>query len=266
MSPFQGENSTPEVKTYPKIKIEGHEGPARVVVSCVAHQGEKPRVHPYNLVSPAVRSSSRNSGCKNGICFKRVSHVPGQDLTVEFQHLGIQCVTRGKIGEALRQREQIRVDPFGQGFDHTNGPTAVDLSAVRLCFQVQTMPDNVISPVFLAFVSIFCKVFLDFPKRKHSFPLPPVLSKPIFDARAKKELQVKIISKSSLETTFDQIMDISETDAPAEGGKKIIILCERVARNDIVESIFLLKSIFDQLSHFRSDSMTQRALGRVSAD
>ena len=61
-------------------------------------------------------------------------------------------------------------------------------------------------------------------------------------------------------------MDISETDAPAEGGKKIIILCERVARNDIVESIFLLKSIFDQLSHFRSDSMTQRALGRVSAD
>ena len=69
MSPFQGENSTPEVKTYPKIKIEGHEGPARVVVSCVAHQGEKPRVHPYNLVSPAVRSSSRNRGCENGVCF-----------------------------------------------------------------------------------------------------------------------------------------------------------------------------------------------------
>ena len=30
-----------------------------------------------------------------------------------------------------------------------------------------------------------------------------------------------------------QIMDISETSAPAEGGKKIIILCERVARDDI---------------------------------
>ena len=28
-------------------------------------------------------------------------------------------------------------------------------------------------------------------------------------------------------------MDISETSAPAEGGKKIIILCERVARDDI---------------------------------
>ena len=161
------------MKTYPKIKIEGHEGPARVVVSCVAHQGEKPRVHPYNLVSPAVRSSSRNSGCKNGICIKRVSHVPGQDLTVEFQHLGIQCVTRGKIGEALRQRQQIRVDPFGQGFDHTNGPTAVDLSAVRLCFQVQTMPDNVISPVFLAFVSIFLQGFPGFSKTQAFIPSSP---------------------------------------------------------------------------------------------
>ena len=28
-------------------------------------------------------------------------------------------------------------------------------------------------------------------------------------------------------------MDISETTGPAEGGKKIIILCERVARDDI---------------------------------
>merc|ERR550517_1264391 len=45
-----------------------------------------------------------------------------------------------------------------------------------------------------------------------------VCSKPIFDAKAKKTLQ---------------IMDISETSAPAEGGKKIIILCERVARDDI---------------------------------
>jgi len=48
--------------------------------------------------------------------------------------------------------------------------------------------------------------------------LPPVCSKPIFDAKAKKELQ---------------IMDISDNTAPVDGGKKIIILCERVARDDI---------------------------------
>ena len=35
-------------------------------------------------------------------------------------------------------------------------------------------------------------------------------------------------------------MDISETSAPAEGGKKIIILCERVARDDIKVTMQLL--------------------------
>merc|ERR1719188_877726 len=79
-----------------------------------------------------------------------------------------------------------------------NSTQAVDLNAVRLCFQV--FLENPTSP------------------GKYTVPLPPVCSKPIFDAKAKKTLQ---------------IMDISETSAPAEGGKKIIILCERVARDDI---------------------------------
>ena len=48
--------------------------------------------------------------------------------------------------------------------------------------------------------------------------LDPVCSVPVFDAKAKKELV---------------IMDISETEAPVEGGKKIIILCEKVLREDI---------------------------------
>ena len=48
--------------------------------------------------------------------------------------------------------------------------------------------------------------------------LPPVVSTTIFDAKAKKELQ---------------IMDISDISSPAEGGKKIIILCEKITREDI---------------------------------
>jgi len=194
---LQGANSTPELKTYPKIKIEGYKGPAVVVVSCVAHEGEKPRAHPHNLVSPAAVG---REGCKRGVCTMNVPYIPSQneDMTVEFQHLGIQCVRRRDVGDALKQREQIRVDPYRQGFDHMNSPQAVDLNAVRLCFQVFLENSN--SP------------------GKYTVPLPPVCSKPIFDAKAKKTLQ---------------IMDISETSAPAEGGKKIIILCERVARDDI---------------------------------
>jgi hypothetical protein len=72
------------------------------------------------------------------------------------------------------------------------------LNAVKLCFQV----------------------FLENPKTpgKYTVILDPVCSKPIFDAKAKKELQ---------------IMDMSDNTAPADGGKKIIILCEKVSKEDI---------------------------------
>jgi len=117
---------------------------------------------------------------------------------VEFPHLGIQCVRRRDIADALKQRQDIRVDPFRQGFGHVDSPNSIDLNAVKLCFQV----------------------FLENPKTpgKYTVILDPVCSKPIFDAKAKKELQ---------------IMDMSDNTAPADGGKKIIILCEKVSKEDI---------------------------------
>merc|ERR1712165_106180 len=98
----------------------------------------------------------------------------------------------------MGQRQEIRVDPFRQGFGHVDSPNSIDLNAVKLCFQV----------------------FLENPKTpgKYTVILDPVVSKPIFDAKAKKELQ---------------IMDMSDNTAPADGGKKIIILCEKVSKEDI---------------------------------
>ena len=47
---LQGQFSTKEKKTFPKIQILGYKGPAMVVVSCVTHGNDTPRVHPHNLV------------------------------------------------------------------------------------------------------------------------------------------------------------------------------------------------------------------------
>jgi len=125
-------------------------------------------------------------------------NINNEDMTVEFPHLGIQCVRKKDIAEALKLRQEIRVDPFRQGFDHVNNPNSIDLNAVKLCFQV----------------------FLENPATpgKYTVILPPICSKPIYDAKAKKELQ---------------IMDMSDNTAPADGGKKIIILCEKVSKEDI---------------------------------
>merc|ERR1719208_421411 len=130
-------------------------------------------------------------------------NVNNDEMSVEFPHLGIQCVRRRDIADALRQRQEIRVDPFRQGFGHVESPNSIDLNAVKLCFQV----------------------FLENPKTpgKYTVILDPVISKPIFDAKAKKELQ---------------IMDMSDNTAPADGGKKIIILCEKVSKEDIKVRFF----------------------------
>ena len=141
-------------------------------------------------------------------------------MTVEFQHLGIQCKRKRDVQAALEERKSIRVDPFNQGFQHANSPSTIDLNAVRLCFQA----------------------FLEDPQCPGKFTtmLPPVCSKPIFDAKAKKELQ---------------IMDISDNSSPAKGGKKIIILCERVSRDDIKIRFYQDKPHWEAFGIFKPEDV-----------
>merc|ERR1719336_994895 len=83
---LQGQHSTTDRKTFPKVQIIGYRGPAVVVVSCVTHDSEVPKAHPHNLVSPA---SVGRDGCKKGVC---TMNVNSEDMTLEFQHPGTQCV------------------------------------------------------------------------------------------------------------------------------------------------------------------------------
>ena len=54
-------------------------------------------------------------------------------------NLGIQCVRKKDIAEALKLRQEIRVDPYRQGFGHVESPNSIDLNAVKLCFQVENI-------------------------------------------------------------------------------------------------------------------------------
>ncbi|XP_021925481.1 transcription factor p65-like isoform X4 [Zootermopsis nevadensis] len=180
-----GVNSTPENKTFPTIQIVGYKGPAVVVVSCVTKDTPY-RAHPHNLVG--------KEGCKKGICTTRINN---EAMAVSFSNLGIQCVKKKDIEEALKLREEIRVDPFRSGFSHRNQPTSIDLNAVRLCFQV----------------------FLEDGERdKFTLPLAPVVSDPIYDKKAMSDL---VICK------------LSDCSCTVAGGKEIILLCEKVTKEDI---------------------------------
>lgn len=71
-----------------------------MVVSCVTK--DRPfRAHPHSLVG--------KEGCKRGICTVPIKE---ETMTASFCNLGIQCVKKKDIEEALKIREEIRVDPF----------------------------------------------------------------------------------------------------------------------------------------------------------
>ncbi|KAK6640287.1 hypothetical protein RUM44_011973 [Polyplax serrata] len=178
-----GVNSTPENKTYPGIQIVGHHGRAVVVVSCVTKDAPY-RPHPHNLVG--------KEGCSRGVCTLKMNTD-----TITFSNLGIQCVKKKDIEEALKVREEIRVDPFRTGFSHKVQPSSIDLNSVRLCFQV----------------------FLEGPKKEEfTIPLRPIVSDPIYDKKAMSDLT---------------ICKLSDCSASVAGGREIILLCEKVAKEDI---------------------------------
>lgn len=92
--------SSPENKTFPSIQVVGYRGRAVVVVSCVTKDPPY-RPHPHNLVG--------KEGCKKGVCTVEIN---SETMSVTFSNLGIQCVKKRDIDEALRVREEIRVDPY----------------------------------------------------------------------------------------------------------------------------------------------------------
>ncbi|XP_055386673.1 embryonic polarity protein dorsal isoform X2 [Condylostylus longicornis] len=137
-------------------------------------------------------------GCKRGVC---TIEINSETMRAQFSNLGIQCVKKKDIESALIEREKIKVDPFRTGFAHRFQPSSIDLNAVRLCFQV----------------------FLEEKTGKFNIPLTPVVSNPIYDKKAMSDL---IICK---------LCSCSSTVA---GGKELILLCEKVAKEDISVRFF----------------------------
>ncbi|CAH0692665.1 unnamed protein product [Chilo suppressalis] len=181
-----GVHSTPENKTFPTIKVCGYKGCMVIVVSCVT-KDEPYKPHPHNLVG---------RDCNRGVCTVKV-HTEGDAdaFHVQFKNLGIQCVKKRDITEALRVRQEMRVNPFKTGYGHKSQPQSIDLNAVRLCFQV----------------------FLTDESYKVQRALQPVVSDVVYDKKAMSEL---LIVRSS------------HCSGPVRGGTTVILLCEKVTRED----------------------------------
>ncbi|XP_023240428.1 embryonic polarity protein dorsal-like [Centruroides sculpturatus] len=146
---------------------------------------------------PPYRAHPNNlvgkEGCRQGVCTVIINN---SDMTYSFTSLGIQCVKKKNIEESLKLRENIKVDPFLTGFSHSSIINDLDLSSVRLCFQA----------------------FIKGPDDKYTVSLTPVVSDIIYDKKAMSDLS---------------IYKLSHYSAPVSGGTEVIMLCDKIVKNDI---------------------------------
>ncbi|KAK2913195.1 hypothetical protein Q8A67_001594 [Cirrhinus molitorella] len=182
-----GEKSNDTTKTHPAIKVHNYSGPLRVRISLVTkNQPYKP--HPHELVG---------KDCKHGYY-----EADLQERRIHsFQNLGIQCVKKKDVGDAVSCRLQTQNNPF-------NIPEAkiweeeYDLNAVRLCFQVSiTLPNGEL------------------------YSLEPAVSQPIYDNRAPNTAELKICR-------------VNRNSGSCRGGDEIFLLCDKVQKEDIEVRFF----------------------------
>ncbi|GAB1607517.1 putative transcription factor p65 homolog [Argonauta hians] len=204
-----GENSTNEKKTFPSIKIYNVNGPAVVIVSCVT-KDSPPKPHPHSLVG---------KDCKRGVCTMQCSVTD----TISFPNLGIQCVKKKEVADALNTRKEINVDPFKTGFSHANNMN-IDFSVICLCFQT----------------------FITDEQGKFTVALNAVVSHPIIDKKTQNELSIVRMDKCS---------------GRACGRDEVFLLCEKVAKDNIRIRFFENDSPWEDYGEFNpSDVHRQYAI------
>ena len=114
-------------------------------------------------------------------------------MSATFPSLGVCCVKKDAMSESLNQRMKMRIDPFRQGFQ--GKPNSFNYNAIRLCFQAFVMLPN-----------------------RTPIAASPVVSEPIFDRKSHGDLA---------------IIDYAPNWSLTTGKTNILILCEKVSKNDI---------------------------------
>ncbi|XP_071105685.1 nuclear factor NF-kappa-B p105 subunit-like [Haliotis cracherodii] len=202
---LQGEKSEKSRKSYPSIKIENYNGPAKIVVSLVTDE-DSPKHHAHKLVG-------RN--CQNGICVQETQSTSG---IISFPNLCVLHVTRKKATEVLEGRiiESLVLErKVQQGHMNVEIPiTKEDREKVRKQAQEQakSMSLNVVRLCF--------QVFLMDEKKNFTKHLPQVVSRPIYDSKSPGASALKICR-------------MDKYGGCCTGNEEVFLLCEKVQKDDI---------------------------------
>ncbi|XP_028651015.1 nuclear factor NF-kappa-B p100 subunit isoform X1 [Erpetoichthys calabaricus] len=194
-----GASSEKNKKTYPTVKICNHTGLAMVEVQLVTNF-EPPRVHAHSLVGKQCN--------ENGVCRMKVGP---NDLTAQFNNLGILHVTKKGVHEVLRRRlreERLRCRskdmPLSEREEQQIVEEARELGRI--------MDLNVVRLKFTA--------YLQDSEGNFTRALKPVISNPIYDSKSPNASNLKISR-------------MDKTAGSACGGDEVFLLCDKVQKDDI---------------------------------
>ncbi|KAM5142863.1 proto-oncogene c-Rel isoform 1-T1 [Callospermophilus lateralis] len=180
-----GEHSTENNRTFPSIQIMNYYGKGKVRITLVT-KNDPYKPHPHDLVG---------KDCRDGYYEAEF----GQERRpLFFQNLGIRCVKKKEVKEAIISRISSGINPFNVPEQQLLDIEDCDLNVVRLCFQV-FLPDEL---------------------GNLTTALPPVVSNPIYDNRAPNTAELRICR-------------VNKNCGSVRGGDEIFLLCDKVQKDDI---------------------------------
>uniref|UniRef100_UPI0037E7135E proto-oncogene c-Rel isoform X2 n=1 Tax=Semicossyphus pulcher TaxID=241346 RepID=UPI0037E7135E len=185
-----GEKSCDNSRTYPSLQILNYSGRGKVRVYLVT-KNEPYRPHPHDLVG---------KDCRDG--FYESEFGPDRRV-IAFQNLGIQCVRRREVKDAIVQRMTRKINPFNVPQEQLLQTEEYDLNVVRLCIQV----------------------FLQDENGHFNRPLNPIVTNPIYDNRAPNTAELRICR-------------VNKNSGSVKGGDEIFLLCDKVQKDDIEVRFF----------------------------
>ncbi|XP_042358572.1 proto-oncogene c-Rel [Plectropomus leopardus] len=185
-----GEKSSDNNRTYPSLQILNYCGKGKVRVYLVT-KNEPYRPHPHDLVG---------KDCKDG--FYEAEFGPDRRV-IAFQNLGIQCVRRREVKDAIVQRMTRGINPFNVPREQLLQTEEYDLNVVRLCIQV----------------------FLQDENGHYTRALNPIVTNPIYDNRAPNTAELRICR-------------VNKNSGSVKGGDEIFLLCDKVQKDDIEVRFF----------------------------
>uniref|UniRef100_A0A8C5M541 REL proto-onco, NF-kB subunit n=1 Tax=Leptobrachium leishanense TaxID=445787 RepID=A0A8C5M541_9ANUR len=185
-----GEHSTENNRIYPSLQIMNYVGKGKVRVTLVT-KSDPYKPHPHDLVG---------KDCRDGYYETEF----GSDRRVLcFQNLGIQCVRRKEVRDAIHMRIIRKINPYFVREEQLLSIEDYDLNVVRLCFQV----------------------FLPDEHGNYTMALAPVVSNPIYDNRAPNTAELRICR-------------VNRTSGSVRGDDEIFLLCDKVQKDDIEVRFF----------------------------